>query len=619
MLRALLSLFLLILSTGPEMAAQHRYPVEPIRPASVAEPPGAEDVRSLAESTRSSPPDLLTTEEKSNYTETGPYSEAVALARLMEKRSRFAKVVPIGRTPEGREMLVLMASKDRAFTPELVGKSGKPLVFVQNAIHSGEIAGKGATLMLMRDLLVSGRHAALLDHIHVAMLLVFNIDGHEMASPYLRINQNGPVSMGFRATAQRLNLNRDYVKADAPEMQAWLRYYNAWLPHLLIDHHVTNGMDFQYDLTIDMPENDDVALPLARWTRHQFLPSLYQRMDADGHVMGPYGYFDPSHPERGFRTQIFTPRFSQAYAAARNRAGLLIETHSLKSFRTRVWSHYDVTLHALQVIAAEPAALVNAVKLSDQATVGLGGSDAMLFLEGKHSAQSEDYLFRGVTAEQKPAPIAGGSVAHYTLPRTEIATKLYRRQEAAEQVRVPEAWAVPAAWTEVAAKLALHGVPFERLASPREGRCERYRLADPQFASAPVEGRFPVVSVKSETMDFACVLPADTLLVSARHPSARIAAHLLEPASPDSLLRWGLMHTVFERKEYFSPYVMEPIAQRMASQHPALREEFERRVLEDVAFAGTPRQRLEWFYNRSPYAEPGYLEYPVLRIWFTTR
>lgn len=619
MLRSFLCPMALLFCAAMLAWCQTTFPVEPLRPESVAEPPGAADVRSLMESSKASPAELLTTEEKSNFTETGSYAEAVALARLLEKRSRYAKIIPIGRTPEGRELLVLMASKSRAFTPELVRKSGKPLVFVQNGIHSGEIAGKAASLMLMRDLLITGRHAALLDHAHVATLLVFNIDGHEMASPYLRINQNGPRSMGFRATAQRLNLNRDYVKADAPEMQAWLRFYNAWLPHLLIDHHVTNGLDFQYDLTIDMPENEDVALPLARWTRERFLPSLYEAMEGDGHIMAPYGYFDPAQPGRGYRTQIFSPRFSQAYAAARNRAGLLIETHSLKRFRTRVWSHYDVTLNALRAIAADPDALLSAIDLADKATVGLGGSDAMLVLEGRHSQQTEDFVFRGVTVEQKPAPIAGGTVAHYTLPRTEVPTKLYRHQEAAVMVRVPEAWAVPAAWTEVAEKLALHGVPVERLPAAREARCETYQLSEPRFATAPVEGRFPVSSVKAQATEAPCTLPAGTVMVPARHASARIAAHLLEPSAPDSLLRWGLMHSVFERKEYFSPYVMEPIAQRMAGQHPALREEFEKRLREDAAFAANPRQRLEWFYNRSPYAEPGYLEYPVRRVWFTRR
>ncbi len=617
MLRSFHALGMLAVCLVLAANAQTTYSVEPIRPVSVAEPPGAAEARSLADSTKASPAELLTTDERSNFLETGPYKEVVALARQIEKRSRYAKLISIGRTPEGHEMLVLMASKSRAFTPELVRKSGKPLVFIQNAIHSGEVASKPASMMLMRDLLVTGRHAALLDHMHVASILVFNIDGHEMASRYLRVNQNGPRAMGFRATAQRLNLNREYVKADAPEMQCWLRYYNAWLPHLLIDHHVTNGMDHQYDLTIDMPENDDIALPLARWTRDRFLPILYQHMEAGGHIMAPYGYFDPTHPERGYRTQIFSPRFSQAYAAARNRAGLLIETHSLKTYRTRVWSHYDVTLHALQAIAQDPAALVSATNLADAATRGLGGSDASLILEGKHSQQTEDFVFRGVTVEQAPAPIAGGTVARYTLPRTEIPTRLFRRQEAAVAVRVPEAWAVPAAWTVVAEKLSLHGVPFQRLSAPREGRCERYQLSEPKFASVPSEGRFPLTDIKTQTVESSCTLPAGTLLVSARDASARIAAHLLEPNAPDSLLRWGLMHSLFERKEYFGAYVMEPIAQRMAAEHPTLREQFELRLREDAAFAASPRLRLEWFYNRSPYAEPGYLEYPIQRVWFT--
>lgn len=607
---------LLALFTVIRLTAQVSVPSEEYRPASVAEPPGAEQVLSLIESTNASPPALRTTEETSNYTETGTYQEAVDLARAIEKRSRFARMFSIGKSPEGREIFVLMASKERAFTPEQVRRSAKPLVFIQNGIHSGEIAAKSASLMLMRDLLVSGLHGHLLDSIHIATLLVFNVDGHEMASPYLRINQNGPRAMGFRATAQRLNLNRDFVKADAPEMQAWLRYYNAWMPHLLIDHHVTNGMDYQYDLTIDMPENEDVALPLARWTSNAFLPALYERMEKSGHVMGPYGHFNPAQPESGFRTQIFSPRFSQAYAAARNRAGLLVETHSLKSFRTRVWSHYDVTLNALRVIAQEPAALTTATTTADQATKGLGGSDAMLFLKGKHGEESEPYLFRGVTANQVAASIAGGTIPSYTLPRVDIPTRIFRRQEPAVQLRVPEAWAFPAAWTEISFRLALHGVPVERLQAPRTGRCESYQLSKPVFATAPVEGRFPVTATVTPVTD-SCTLPAGTMLVSARHPSARIAAHLLEPEAPDSLLQWGLLHPLFEQKEYFSPYVMEPIAQRMAADHPELREEFEKLLREDSKFAASPRQRLEWFYRRSPYAEPGYLEYPVRRIWFT--
>jgi hypothetical protein len=615
-IRTSLHLFLLAVLSAACLTAQPTLPSAPLPPVSVAEPPGADAVSSLTASTQASPPEFLTTEEKSAYSRTGSYDEAVNLARAIERKSRHAKLLSIGRTAEGRELYVLIASKDRAFTPAAVERSGKPMVLVQNAIHSGEVAGKGATLMLMRDLLVSGLHASLLDQVHVAALLVFNADAHEMATPFARINQNGPAAMGYRATAQRLNLNRDFVKADAPEMQAWLSFYNAWLPHLLIDHHVTNGMDHQYDLTIDMPENEDTGFPLARWTRDRFLPTLYQRMEADGHVMAPYGYFNPAQPERGYRTQIFSPRYSQAYAAARNRVGLLVETHSLKSFRTRVWSHYDVTLHALQAVAAEPGRMLEAVRLTERATQALGGSDGMLFLEGKHSEASEPFVFRGVTVEQREAPVAGGTIPVYRLPLTETPTRLYRRQQAAVQVKLPEAWAIPAAWAHLAPKLRLHGVPIQTLDAARTGRCEQYSLHDPQFSQTPVEGRF-LVTVRTQAQTADCSLPPGTLLVSARHPSARIAAHLLEPQGPDSLLHWGFLHSVLTRTEYFSPYTMEPIAQKMLEEQPALRAEFETKLAEDETFRTNPRQRLEWFFNRSAYAEPGYREYPILRVWFT--
>ncbi|MDZ7639008.1 MAG: M14 family metallopeptidase [Bryobacterales bacterium] len=606
------SIALFLLLSAPGLSAQNN--PEPIRPASVFEPPAASKVRSLKESTAASPPELLTTEEKTEYRETGDYAEAVALARELEKRSRFAKLLPIGKSAEGRDLYVLIASKDRAFTPEQARKTGKPVVFVQNGIHAGEIAGKSAMLMLLRDLLTSGRHAALLDRVIVANLLVFNADGHEKRSRYHRMNQNGPEAMGFRGTAQRLNLNRDYMKADAPEMQAWLRFYNAWRPHLLIDHHVTDGMDFQYDITVDMPMNGDVAMPLARWTSAAFLPALFEQMQREGHVIGPYGYFDSLQPERGFRIEIFSPRYSQGYAAVRNRAGLLVETHSLKAFRTRVWAHYDVTLKALETLAADPGAIVAAASQADKATIGLGGSSATLYLEGKLSAESEPHVFRGLTPEKLPAPLAGGEYTAYRLPAVDVNTKIFRTVEVRKGATLPEAYVVPAAWTEVIARLRLHGVESETLRASRRFQCGQYTLHDPRLSTQPFEGRIRVDVRTSEERSL-CEVPAGSVLVKLNQPAARVAANLLEPDAPDSLLRWGFFHSLFERKEYFSAYVMEPFAQRMLEANPGLRTEFEKKLKEDAAFAASQRARLEWFYQRSPYAEPGYRQYPVLRVW----
>jgi len=189
---------------------------DPISPHSAIEPPAAKAAASLAASTKASPPDLLTTGEKSDWNETAPYAEAVEIAHRLERASRFVKVETIGTTPEGRPMIALIVSKDRAFTPDAAAKTGKVVMLIQSGIHAGEIEGKDPVLMLVRDMVVGKKFAAWLDHMIFVIIPVFNVDGHEYLSPYHRPSQNGPKSTGLRANAQRMNLNRDYIKADTP-------------------------------------------------------------------------------------------------------------------------------------------------------------------------------------------------------------------------------------------------------------------------------------------------------------------------------------------------------------------------------------------------------------------
>src|ERR1035441_6841312 len=315
---------------------------DPIAPHSMYEPPAAKAARSLAASTAASPPDLVTTGEKSDWNETAPYAEAVEISHRLERASRFVKVLDIGATAEGRRMIALAVSKDRAFTPAAAAKTGKIVMLVQSGIHAGEIEGKDTALMLVRDMVVGKKYAAWLDRMIFVIIPVFNVDGHESVSPYHRPSQNGPKSTGLRNNAQRLNLNRDYIKADTPEMRAWLKIFNTWNPDFLIDNHVTDGSDFQYDVTWDMARNQDIAEPAGAWVRERFIPELDRRMAADGHLVAPYGELRNAGGKREFFMEVFSPRYSHLYAAVRNRPALLVETHSLKAARPRAWAHYDI-------------------------------------------------------------------------------------------------------------------------------------------------------------------------------------------------------------------------------------------------------------------------------------
>lgn len=576
------------------------------------EPADAAKPASLAASSKAAPADYLTVAEKSDFHETGRYAESLMLYRKFAAASPFARLLTLGRTPEGREIVMLVVSKDRAFTPELAAKTGKPVVLLQNGIHAGEIAGKDATAMLIRDMIVTRRLASLLDRAIVLAIPVFNVDGHERFSQYNRMNQQGPREMGWRATSQRLNLNRDYVKADTPEMRAWLAMYTKWLPDLLIDNHVTDGEDHQYDVTYGMAEAPEVAPAVSGWTRDRFLPKLLEQLSADGHVVAPYGHMEsavPGNVAAGYRGMLFPPRFSNGYAAIQNRAGLLVETHSLKTFRTRVWAHYDVMRHALELIGG----LHQAVAQADAEIASLAGTQTQVHLAGQIGTEGLPFDYKGVASQQQRSSLSGGFYTVYFDAPISTATMLYDQVVTTASAALPAAYIIPRQWTAITELLRLHGVQTKTLDHELKTEATVTRLLDPLWAERPFEGRHRVefqVEQKQETRTF----PAGSIVVPMKQRAARVALNLLEPGAPDSAVSWGFLDAIFEQKEEVAPYIMEPLARQMMLQHDDLRVAFEKRLRDDPTFAADPRARLRWWYDRSPFAENDRGVYPVFRI-----
>lgn len=191
------------------------------------------------------PKDPITYYEKSGCLETPRLQETVKDCRKLANRSPWVKVTSFGKSPQGREMPLVIVDKDRCFDPKSAHKKGKAVVMIQACIHPGESEGKDAGLLFFRDLTQNNKYSYLLDHLSFLFIPIFNVDGHERFSPFNRINQNGPKEMGWRVTAANLNLNRDYLKADAPETRAWLKLYREWLPDFFVDCHTTDGADYQ--------------------------------------------------------------------------------------------------------------------------------------------------------------------------------------------------------------------------------------------------------------------------------------------------------------------------------------------------------------------------------------
>ncbi|RMG60741.1 MAG: peptidase M14, partial [Calditrichaeota bacterium] len=183
--------------------------------------------------------DWQTPVEKSNFQTTPRYQETMDFCRRLEAASSLVHVTSFGTSPQGRPLPLVVVDADGLFSPELAHRQGRTIVLIMSGIHAGEIDGKDASLMFLRDMAIEGKWRSLLEDVTLLFIPIFNVDGHERFGPYNRMNQNGPREMGWRTTAQNLNLNRDWLKADAPEMQAWLAMFNRWLPDLMVDIHVT--------------------------------------------------------------------------------------------------------------------------------------------------------------------------------------------------------------------------------------------------------------------------------------------------------------------------------------------------------------------------------------------
>ena len=196
---------------------------------------------------------LATLSEQSGFTRTGRYQEVIELCDAFAARfPRSVRCLDFGTTPQGRPMKALVASTAGALDPATARRRGLPVVLVQGGIHAGEIDGKDAGFLALREVLEGEAAAGALDKQVLVFVPVFNVDGHERFGAWNRPNQRGPVEMGWRTTAQNHNLNRDYLKADSPEMQAMLALVEAWDPLAVVDLHATNGAQFEHDIAIQV-------------------------------------------------------------------------------------------------------------------------------------------------------------------------------------------------------------------------------------------------------------------------------------------------------------------------------------------------------------------------------
>jgi len=582
--------------------------------------------------------------EQSQFRLTGRLAEVETLCAAFADRwpDRVRSFV-YGQSAEGRPLRALLVSHGGVSTPEALRERGIPLLMIQAGIHPGESDGKDAGFAALRELLGGEPLVAVdggspietrtpegdpLSRIAILFVPAFNADGHERAGRWNRPNQIGPEETGWRATAHNLNLNRDYTKADAPEMQAMLALLRDWDPLVCADMHVTDGANFEPDVSIQV-EPIHLGDPQLYATGVALRAALIDKLAAQGSLPLPF-YPDLAvldDPASGFQLTAYSPRFSTGYFPMRNRYTVLVETHSWKDYATRVRVSRNAIVGLAELVAAHGVEWRAAVTDSDERAGRLGGEEVVLdTTAGWREPITDDGLarpsaaavieFRGYAYTRDVSPISGEPVTVYDPTTPQLWRVPYRADVLPSLVvRAPRGgYVVPTAYAPmVAGKLDLHGIAYRTLDRNVDDLvAEMFRATGTQFAPTPFEGRMQL-TLQGEWHAEPQSWLAGSLFVPIAQPTARLLMVLLEPQAPDSLAAWGFFNSHFEHKEYVEPYVAEIFARQMVEQDPALADEFQRKLTDDPAFAADPEARREFFHRRHASWDTRFALYPVAR------
>jgi hypothetical protein len=558
--------------------------------------------------------DLTTVAERSGFVRTGRYDEVLSLCDAFAKRyPKSVRCISFGTSPEGRPMKALVASTSGALTADQARRRGLPVVLIQGGIHSGEIDGKDAGFLALREVLEGRAAPGALNKLVWVFVPVFSVDGHERFGAWNRPNQRGPEEMGWRTTAQNFNLNRDYLKADAPEMQAMLQLVETWDPLVTVDLHVTDGAKFEHDVSIQVEPvhaGDDALRNSGRALRDGVIADLARQ----GSLPLPFypSFVTTDDPTSGFEDSVPPPRFSHGYFLLRNRLGMLVETHSWKEYPVRVRITRNTVVSVLERTAEQGAEWRKLADAADARASELAGQNEPLAYAATRESRLID--FRGYEYTRTPSEISGALMTRYDETKPQI-WKIPLRDNIQPSVVVaaPKAgYLIPAAHAAwVGAKLQQHGIQFRKLAKASQTTVETFRASKTTFAPQSVESH-QRLTVEGAWKPEMRTIPAGSLFVSIAQPKARLVMALLEPLAPDSLLAWGEFNNAFEQKEYMEDYVAEDVAREMLKD-PAVKAEFEQRLKNDAEFAKSPAARLQFFHRRHSSWDERYNLYPVMR------
>lgn len=548
--------------------------------------------------------------EKSKKLETTTYEEAIQFYEGLAKlHPQEAKLLSYGNTDFGKPLHLLVLSKNKTFDPVLLRKNNKRIFLINNGIHPGEPEGIDASMMFARDLLKNNKVP---NDVVICIIVLYNIDGSHNRSGTSRANQNGPIAYGFRGNSKNYDLNRDFMKTDSKNSQAFQQIFNTWQPEIFVDTHTSNGADYQYTMTLIPTQKDKLNPILFSYLTKTMVPDLYSKMAGKGYELIPYVNSINETPDDGITGFIESPRYSTGYAALHNVIGFMPETHMLKDYGKRVESTYKLLNTYVDIISRDAKIIGENKRKADEYTA----QQKVFPLDWKLNRTVYDSItFKGYTAKYKPSEVSGVNRLYYD--RNEPFTKKIKywdKFEPSITVTKPVAYIIPKAWDKVIALLKLNNVKMQQLTADTKLNLDMYYIADLKTGTRPYEGHYLHTGVTLNTVKQDVQFYAGDYVVYTNQINNRYIVETLEPQAIDSFFNWNFFDSILGQKEGYSAYVFEDTATELLKKHPGLSAKLKAEIVKNPELATNGRLQLDFIYKNSDYYEKTYNRYPIGRL-----
>ena len=524
-----------------------------------------------------------------------------------------AALFEIGEDDDGSPIHVFIISDGSGSTPDSIRASGKNILWITNGIHPGEPDGVDASLLLAQALLESDQLMGLVTHTAVCIVPMYNVSGAKRRGGFSRANQDGPVEYGFRGNARNLDLNRDFIKTDSRNMWTMAEALNIMDPDVYFETHVSDGADHQYLMELLTTQKDKLDGGLSAFMTGMMMPRLYEWMNSKNMLMCPYFETEGDTPEEGLVGFYDSPRYSTGYNALFDRIGILAESHMLKPYADRVNATFQLMLATLAAMNEHPEELRKARTAAKKHTASMDEIGLNWVLDTTHV---EPLPWKGWAAEHTTSELTGLPRIRYDHTRPTDTKVPWRDHYAPSLIkRKPLGYIIPQAWAAaIVQRLEINGVKVEHLDRERSFTVEVDSIAEFKTGQQPYEGHHLNRDIRCSSQRGEHSAVAGDYLVRTGQVTDRLIMETLEPEGEDSYFAWGFFDSVLQQKEWFSDYVFEDIAAELLRKDPALKSALEAKRIADPAFAKDAWAQLYFVYQRSPYFEPSFRKYPVLRV-----